>query len=665
VRTTLKRGIGRGASVNGDGRAILPPGALTPITRYQQPPRRHGGLELAGKIALWLLGTIVMLAGAIGGGTYLFFHHSVAAVEPHSRDVKLAAQQLHTVPPNRPAIALVIGYDKRFGIAGSRSDTIMLIRAQPNPKAISLLSFPRDLTVDVKCPGQDYGPGKINSAYAYCGAPGTVATVRALTGLPINYLITVRFRGFTQVVDKLGGVWIDVDRRYFHSNAGTALGSEDRYAEINLQPGYQKLNGAQALAFVRFRHADDDIHRNARQQLFVKAIRQQISASISLSNLIKLAQVVSAITHNTEIATAGGHAPSEDTILSYAAFAYGLPSGHVFQTKFDASVGVTDVTASTEVIQGAVRDFENPDVEAPEKAASVVLHRRIGKRARAPRPSQTTVTVLNGNGIAGSATLAANGLDSRGYRILYPPNQIPANAPAHTCVRPQCFTTQVFFNPSKRRSKAAARRVANLFGSANVAKMPAVVKPYTYGSMVIVVVGQTFHGTLAPGPVDHTPPKQPPSVRRDFSTVSYLRKRQHKVPFKLEIPTLIEKSSSLSTVGQRPIRTYRINGDKKAVRLTFTMGNGFEYWGIEQTDWEDAPVLKDANFVQKIKGREFDFYWNGPHLHMVVLHENGATYWVVNTLLDSLSPQTMTAIAKGLHPMGAPHHKKPKRKKKR
>ncbi len=61
-----------------------------------------------------------------------------------------------------------------------------------------------------------------------------MSTIKELTGLPINYLITVNFRGFTQVVDKLGGIWIDVDRRYFHSNSGTSLGSFDRYSEINL-----------------------------------------------------------------------------------------------------------------------------------------------------------------------------------------------------------------------------------------------------------------------------------------------------------------------------------------------------------------------------------------------------------------------------------------------
>jgi hypothetical protein len=76
-----------------------------------------------------------------------------------------------------------------------------------------------------------------------------------------------------------------------------------------------------------------------------------------------------------------------------------------------------------------------------------------------------------------------------------------------------------------------------------------------------------------------------------------------------------------------------------------------EYWGVQMTDWEDAPVLSGRNFVRNIGGRRFELYYNGPHLHMVVLRANGASYWVVNTLLDKLSNETMLAIAKGLRPL--------------
>ena len=115
---------------------------------------------------------------------------------------------------------------------------------------------------------------RINSAYSRCGSKGTLETVRKLTGVPINYLITVNFRGFRQIVDKLGGVWLDVDRRYYNKNDGRA---STNFSNIDLQPGYQRLNGADALAFVRFRHTDADYHRLARQQAFVRAFKEQVA----------------------------------------------------------------------------------------------------------------------------------------------------------------------------------------------------------------------------------------------------------------------------------------------------------------------------------------------------------------------------------------------------
>ena len=99
-----------------------------------------------------------------------------------------------------------------------------------------------------------------------------------------------------------------------------------------------------------------------------------------------------------------------------------------------------------------------------------------------------------------------------------------------------------------------------------------------------------------------------------------------------------------------PIRVYRIAKRHKAVRLTFrTSTRG--YWGIQMTDYDEAPVLADRNFRRSYRGRRFELYYSGRHLHMVVLRENGATYWVVNTLDDALSNETMLAIARGLRPL--------------
>jgi hypothetical protein len=92
MRTTLKRGIGRGAEVNGNGRAVLPPGALTPVSLYRQPPPPRRGLPAqVGRFFLWLFVTVLMLVFGLVGGFYLWAHESAAALQAHSPDAKRAS----------------------------------------------------------------------------------------------------------------------------------------------------------------------------------------------------------------------------------------------------------------------------------------------------------------------------------------------------------------------------------------------------------------------------------------------------------------------------------------------------------------------------------------------------------------------------------------------
>jgi hypothetical protein len=132
-----------------------------------------------------------------------------------------------------------------------------------------------------------------------------------------------------------------------------------------------------------------------------------------------------------------------------------------------------------------------------------------------------------------------------------------------------------------------------------------------------------------------------------------LRQHRREVDFPLMVPTKIERTSWIDP--ERPVRVYTIDRDKehKAVRLTYRLGGGNEYWGVQMTDWEDAPVLRGRNFVRKLGGRRYELYYNGPKLHMVVLRTDGSSYWVVNTLLDRLSNETMLAIAKSLRPLAS------------
>ena len=637
MRTSTKTALGRGAVLNGDGRPVLPPASPTPVRVYRQPPPPpRSGWALARRVLVWVLVLLSMCAGALAGGAYLWFHESVAAVVATTPEVRVAARKLDVAPPGEPATALVIGSDKRKGDerSGFRSDTLMLVRADPNSESISLLSFPRDLLVEIVCPGRQPYRAKINDAYAECGTRGALETVKKLTGLPVNYLITVDFGGFRQLVDALGGVWVDVDRRYFNDRGGP-----QGYATINLFPGYQRLGGYQALDFVRYRHADNDLYRLARQQLFVRALKAQVAAVFSATTLPR---VVSTVTRNVEVAVGGRGEIDFRTVLRYALFAYFLPPGHFFQTRIEGLEGYFDLTTAPENITKAVQEFTQPDVESPQKATTVALGEKP-KPTKAPPPRETTITVLNGNGVEGAASTASHLLGERGYTMLLPPAGRSADAPSW-----DYFKTQIAYDPAQAGAAAAARKVAALFGSDDVVELTPPLRALANGAMLTVVVGRTFHGSLATAPVDRTPRRQPADVAAGAeAALPLLRERAGKVPFPLLVPTMLPRGSWIDTV--RPVRLYRIDPDRKhkALRLTYRTDNG-EYWGVQMTDWEDAPILAERNFYRTIGGRRYELHYTGPRLHMVVLRANGATYWVVNTLLDSLSNETMIAIAKGL-----------------
>ncbi|MBA3841378.1 MAG: LCP family protein [Actinobacteria bacterium] len=646
MRTTMKRGVGRGATANGNGKAVLPPETVTSVTRYRQPPPPpRTGLGLFGRILLVTFLAVTSLALAVVGGAYLYAHETVHDLQARSSDVVAAQKELHVAKANAPAIALVIGYDHRAGIESanpSLSDTLMLIRADPITKTISLLSFPRDLDVPIYCSasGPAVGTDRINSAYSRCKSKGTLFTVEKLTGLPVNYLITVNFHGFKEVVDKLGGVWMDVDRRYYNKNTGSYL---NNYANINLQPGYQKLTGQQALDFVRFRHTDSDLTRTARQQSFVRAFREQVKANFSATSVPSL---VHAIAGNIEIAE-GGHPVSLGQVASYALFAYGLPTGHLFQDRIENVLCGLGCSASSTDIANAVQTFSNPDVQSSKAANAAALGTKL--KEKAPPPSSVTVTVLNGSGVAGVAANTSYLLGQRGYKLLVPPNNLDPNTTPQNY-----FHTVIYYDPAQPRSKQAATALQNLMQPADVVKLPR--KPSLLaldpGSMLLVALGTAFSGTISTAPAHVIPKHVPAIVRYDAGQATpLLQPLAKRVKFKLMVPTVLERSSYPDTLpGDKPVHYYFIEGRHQAVRLVFRTGST-QFWGIQETDWKDAPALTDKSFRHNIGGREADLYYNGSKLHMVVIHVGSASYWVVNSLLDDLSNETMLAIAKGLKPL--------------
>jgi hypothetical protein len=173
--------------------------------------------------------------------------------------------------------------------------------------------------------------------------------------------------------------------------------------------------------------------------------------------------------------------------------------------------------------------------------------------------------------------------------------------------------------------------------------------------LTIVVVGTAFGGELVNPSAHIVPvaPRQPPNVRNDpGASLSLLQQVRAKARFPLMVPHVVESSSNLSSL--EPVREFKIagSGGSREVALTYVTGAGNVYWDVIETNWAGAPILKHETTTHTIAGRKYHLFTTSGHIHMVVLYKGGASYWVVNTLRDELSNETMIAIAKGLAPIG-------------
>jgi LCP family protein required for cell wall assembly len=231
------------------------------------PPRL--GLAMAKKFVIGAVLIVLLSATAVASAVLLEVDKSIEVFQEASIPIPDIENELDKVDPGSPQTILVLGSDRRFGDGKipARSDTIIVVRLDPDKNATAIMSIPRDLRVDIPGHGRD----KINAAYAEGGPKLTVRTVKALLNLPISHVVNVNFGGFQRAVNRLGCVYVDIDRRYFNANGGPT-----GYATIDLKPGYQKLCGKDSLDFVRYRHTDDDFVRAARQQEFLRQAKDQI-----------------------------------------------------------------------------------------------------------------------------------------------------------------------------------------------------------------------------------------------------------------------------------------------------------------------------------------------------------------------------------------------------
>jgi LCP family protein required for cell wall assembly len=380
---------------------------------------------------------IVVLSGAATATVALNKLTTIAdEVFPHLSHISAPKGLITPEYGGGPQTFLILGSDRRSGSKNAEeresaphSDTILLVRFDPGQGQTSVLSIPRDLMVNIRTPnGAVYANEKINAAYTigskFGGANG--ASVLAAETIvrevfpelagKLNGIIDVNFAGFIKVVDTLGCAYVNVDHRYYNENVGS---TETDYTSINLEPGYQKLCYEDALDYVRYRHTDSDFVRVARQQDFLRDLREQINPSNELGQIDTVAKAV-----GHAIRTNFPSTPEELVLLSkLIAFSQKKPLRQVkfLAANVDAQFGGGDyVTSTPELEKQTLNTFlngrEQLQLSSPPKPHHSSSHHHASHHSSGFDPASINLypTTSAGEDEAVKASLEVP------FRVLYP-----------------------------------------------------------------------------------------------------------------------------------------------------------------------------------------------------------------------------------------------------
>jgi LCP family protein required for cell wall assembly len=348
-----------------------------------------------------LAGTVIVLLSAGATATVALNTVSGIAEEvfPKINQINAPKGVVTPVYSGGPQTFMILGTDRRTGAKNAvdrtnppHSDTILLVRLDPEHGQTSIMSIPRDLMVNITTPnGQVYANQKVNAAYTIgsqmSGAKGGIVLAaetiekQVFPGLKLNGIIDVNFAGFIKVVDTLGCAYVNVDHHYFNLNNGS---TETNYSSINLQPGYQKLCYESALAYVRYRHTDSDFVRVARQQDFLRSLREQISPEDVLGQIDNVAKAVGRAISSTF------HASSSELIelAKLVAFSQSKPIRQVrfMTTNVDLKLGGGSFVTSTPTLEKKTLDtflygHETLHLPTPKPPPKNTGHARKGSGA--------------------------------------------------------------------------------------------------------------------------------------------------------------------------------------------------------------------------------------------------------------------------------------------
>lgn len=348
---------------------------------------------------------------------------------------------------NRPFTVLLLGVDRRTDPdEGVRSDTLILVRIDPQARTASMLSIPRDSVVPMPRLGwakinTAYGYGYVNAAALYgdgvepsaAGGAFAAEAVEQFLGVTIDYIAQVDFRGFEQLVDSVGGVLIDVpapilDAEYPTDNYGVE--------RIYIPAGLQMLDGRTALIYARTRHGSSDFDRSKRQQQVLRALFDQVRARGVLTNAALLPHWVEVVTRHVRTTL-----PVSDlqAIAELAALARDLDGSRILQLSINPNDVAIDREDGSDIywnpndVAALVARWEaGPDLNAAPPLAG--LPTQVAASDAPPvNPSQpaptllpsvvepgTVVQVLNGARVEGIAGRVSAFLAQRGFIVADP-----------------------------------------------------------------------------------------------------------------------------------------------------------------------------------------------------------------------------------------------------
>lgn len=370
---------------------------------------------------IWRATAVLLVVTVVGLGIYF-------GMQQRHRHQAIDAVTGQAVTTNVVHV-MIMGVDSRDDDVG-RSDTLMVAALDTERHKAALLSIPRDTRVPIE--GHDYD--KINHAYAFGGHKLSQQTVEKLLGVPMDHYIVVNTKAFPKLIDAIGGVDINVEKRMHYEDPW----DDDGGLVIDLYPGEQHMDGKKAIQYVRYRDGEGDIGRIGRQQKFMKAVlKKMVSPDIlpKLPDIIKTASTV--IKTDMSVTELLDFAQQMKAIHDNGLEAKMVPGRPAYLK--DISYWIPDITDLRELMRTELglelSDEEAEKNQADEDAYNAKLPEGInmGDKSSGPaseaeeqkeeketeplKPQEIRVMVINDSGINGAGAEVAGILQRKGFII--------------------------------------------------------------------------------------------------------------------------------------------------------------------------------------------------------------------------------------------------------